>query len=103
MATGVVMSGSPIVYYRWEGQIEEDSGQIYGGGGRFVFDDFDLNTARGYFYDTNYALLKGGGKTRIKRFGLYRVSPEEIEIMKTPWSAQARKLIQKKLKRLKGR
>lgn len=103
MATGVVMSGSPIVYYRWEGQIEEDSGQIYGGGGRFAFDDLDLNTARGYFYDTNYALLKGGGKTRIKRFGMYRVSPEEAEIMKTPWSAQAKKLIQKKLKKLKGR
>jgi len=102
-ATGVLMGGSPIVYYRWEGQLEEDTGQIYGGGGRFAFDDLDLNSARGYFYDTNYALLKGGGKTHIKRFGMYRVSQEETEIMKTPWSAQARKLIQKKLKKLKGR
>lgn len=103
IATGVVMSGSPIVYYRWEGQIEEETGQIYGGGGRFFFDDLDLNTARGYFYDTNYALLKGGGKTRIKRFGMYRASPADTIIMKTPWSPQAKKLIQKKLKKLKGR
>lgn len=103
VATGVAIGGSPAVYYRWEGQVEEETGQIYGGGGRFIFDDLDLNTARGYFYDTNFALLKGGGRTRIKRFGMYRVSTDEEEIMKTPWSAHARRLVRKQLKKLKGR
>jgi len=103
VATGVVFSGTPIVFYRWEGQTDEDTGQIYGGGGRFSFDDFQLRSAKGYFYDTNYALLQHNGKTIIKRFGLYRASAKEVEIMRVPWSAAARKLVKKKLKKLKGR
>jgi hypothetical protein len=104
VVSGVELSGSkPKVSYRWEGEFDEAIGQKYGGGGRFEFDDWELNTARGYFYDTNYALLKSNAKTTLKRFGLYRCQPHEVETMRSPWSEEASTLIRKKLSTLRGR
>lgn len=101
--SGSRYDGQWQVFYRWEGEHDAQTGQVYGGGGSFKFDDEMLQTARGYFYDTNFAKLPDIATTRIKRFGLYRCDPKEIDIMKKPWSEQAKALIKKKLTELSGR
>lgn len=102
--SGVELSGrKPIVYYRWEGEFDETIGQRYGGGGRIIFDDIALRTAKGYFYDTNYASLQSNANTQLKRFGLYRCESHEVDIMKHPWKEDARSLVMQKIATLKGR
>jgi hypothetical protein len=104
VASAVELTGGmPTVSYRWEGEHDDRIGQQYGGGGRFTFDDLDLHTAKGYFYDTNFALLHSDAKTRIKRYGLYRCPPREANIMKHPYSEEANALTVHKLAKLKGR
>jgi len=103
VVTGVVLEEKPLVYYRWEGTHEAALGQLYGGGGRIVFDDHSLETACGYFYDTNFAMITDGEVTRIKHFGLYRCSVDDIEKMKSPWSDEANALIRHRLATLRGR
>lgn len=103
VVTGVVLGKKPIVYYRWEGEHEETHGQVYGGGGRIVFDDDRLENASGYFYEPNFAMIADGEVTRVKHFELYRCSEEEIEKMKSPWSDEAHTLISARLATLHGR
>jgi hypothetical protein len=104
VVSGVELSATkPMLSYRWEGEYEESHGQRYGGGGRITFDDPTLNTGQGYFYDTNYALLASDPSTRIKRFGLYRCTPEEIDAMARHWTEEAKLLRRMKLSSLHGR
>jgi hypothetical protein len=100
---GVVLGDRPVIYYRWEGEHEQTRGQRYGGGGQFEFDDLRLETASGYFYDTNFAALHDHATTRIKRCGLYRCSAEDEETMKTPWSKEAKALVRFRVAELDGR
>lgn len=91
------------VFYRWEGEHDATTGQTYGGGGQIIFDDDKLESALGFYYDTNYAKLPEGGTTRIKRFGLFRCKPDEVAIMKTPWTDAAKQLTSNRLKDLSDR
>jgi hypothetical protein len=104
VVSGVELSATkPVLSYRWEGEQEQRHGQRYGGGGRITFDDAALQTGHGYFYDTNFALLDSTPKTRIKRFGIYRCTLEDVETMIRPWTQEARTLRLAKLAALSGR
>ena len=104
LVSGVELSATtPVLSYRWEGEHEQRHGQRYGGGGRITFDDTALQTGHGYFYDTNFALLDSTPKTRIKRFGIYRCTPDDVETMMRPWTQEAKKLRLAKLATLSGR
>ncbi len=91
------------IHYRWEGEQQSEVAQIYGGGGYIVFDDETLNTASGYFYDTNFADISEGAHTRVKHFGLYRCDAANEQIMKQPWSDEAKRLIRRQISELVGR
>jgi hypothetical protein len=104
VVSGVELSATtPVLSYRWEGEHEQTHGQRYGGGGRITFDNTALQTGHGYFYDTNFALLDSTPRTRIKRFGIYRATPDDLEIMMRPWTQEARELRLTKLATLSGR
>ncbi len=103
VVTGVVFDGPPKIHYRWEGETEKQHGQKYGGGGYIEFDSDELTSARGYYYDTNFAQLAAGAHTRVKHFGLYRCASSDVEIMKQSWSDEAAKLIKERLAGLRGR
>jgi hypothetical protein len=104
VVSGVELSASnPVLSYRWEGEQEKKHGQRYGGGGRITFDNTALQTGQGYFYDTNFAFLDSNPETRIKRFGFYRCTPDDIETMIRPWTQEAKKLRLAKLATLSGR
>jgi len=103
VVSGVVVDGPPRIHYRWEGEMESDHGQKYGGGGYIEFDSPELASGRGYYYDTNFAQLAAGAHTRVKHFGLYRCEDPDVEIMKQSWSDEAVKLIGARLKSLRGR
>ncbi len=104
VVSGVELSATkPVLSYRWEGEIDQSRGQRYGGGGRITFDGPELETGQGYFYDTNYALLASEPATQIKRFGLYRCSPDEIHTMAQHWTQEAKSLRLNKLSTLPGR
>jgi hypothetical protein len=91
VVSGVELSSTtPMLSYRWDGEHEKTRGQRYGGGGRITFDNPELETGQGYFYDTNYALLESNPKTRIKRFGFYRCTQDEIETMTRHWTQEAK-------------
>lgn len=100
--TGVLLDSKPTIYYRWKGEHEHSRGQIYGGGGRIVFDDDKLMAGNGYFYDTNYAEVGPVGTIRRKNFGLFRSTAPERAIMKNPRSDEAKALRVLKLNELKG-
>jgi len=104
VVTGLDLSGpKPVLYYRWEGEFDEAIGQKWGGGGTVTFDDLSLNSGAGYFYDTNFALLKHDAKTVMKRFGFYRCVPADVEVMIEDWTEEARSLRISRLKQLRGR
>ena len=103
ITAGVLLGEMPTVYYRWEGEHEISRGQKYGGGGVIYFDDDRIETGYGHFYDTNFALIEKGALTRVKNFGLYRCEASEIEIMKQPFSDDAKALITERLETLRGR
>ena len=104
VVSGIELSTTkPVLSYRWEGEQEQTHGQRYGGGGRITFDNTALETGRGYFYDTNFALLDSAPRTRIKRFGIYRCSPDDLETMIRPWTQEAKELRLAKLAALSGR
>jgi hypothetical protein len=101
--TGVGLGKEPKIHYRWKGEHDKQHGQTFGGGGYIVFEDDELNSASGYFYDTNFAEIYAGAQTRVKHFGLYRSAPEEVEIMKNRGSDETHQLIRMKLVSLRGR
>jgi hypothetical protein len=104
VVSGVELSTTtPVLSYRWEGEHEQKHGQRYGGGGRITFDNTSLQTGHGYFYDTNFALLDSNPKTRIKRFGFYRCTLDDIETMIRPWTQEAKELRLARLDALSGR
>lgn len=100
--TGVLLEAKPRIYYRWTGEHDHSRGQIYGGGGRIIFDDDNLMAGNGYFYDTNYAEVGPIGTIRRKNFGLFRCTAAECETMKNPRSDDAKALRVLKLNELKG-
>jgi predicted nucleotide-binding protein len=100
---GVILGAKPRIYYRWEGKHDATPGQEFGGGGVINFDNLQLESGGGYFYDTNFALLDIEPTTRRKHFGLYRCSAEEVKLMQDQWSDDAKTLRQHKLKTLIGR
>ena len=100
--TGVVPGKEPKIHYRWEGEHGAMHGQTFGGGGYIEFDDNELSTARGHFYDTNFAQIQSGAHARIKHFGLYRCTAEDVKKMKKRWSVEAVQLIKDRLS-LSGR
>jgi hypothetical protein len=74
------------------------------GHGIIAFDDNDyLETAEGYFFDTNFAQIKDEARTRVKHFGLYRCPAGDVEKMRRPFSREARALIKNRIKTLHGR
>jgi hypothetical protein len=100
---GIVLGDRPVIYYRWEGEHDENRGQTYGGGGRVLFDNLELVSASGYFYDTNFALLEIEATTRIKHCAFYRARADDVETMRTPSSEKAGALVKRKLDELDGR
>lgn len=100
--TGVLLGKEPKIHYRWEGEHDKLHSQTFGGGGYIEFDDRELSTARGHFYDTNFAQIQAGAHARIKHFGLYRCEAEDVEKMKKRWSDEATQLINARLS-LSGR
>ena len=102
VVTGVAVKEFKI-YYRWEGEHEEQHAQTYGGGGVIVFDDEQLEAGSGYYYDTNFAQAASGAHTRVKHFGLYRCDPSDEPIMKTRSSLAVEKLTRRKIATLDGR
>ncbi|MGE3511710.1 MAG: nucleotide-binding protein [Vicinamibacterales bacterium] len=103
VTTAVTLGRRPRILYYWEGNHEDALGQVYGGAGLAEFDDGELLTARGHYYDTNFAFVGNGAQTRVKRFGLSRCGPEDVEIMRRPGSAAATRLVKKRLGTLSGR
>ena len=104
VVSGVHLSATrPILSYRWEGEVDQKIGQRRGGGGQITFDNLELATGKGYFYDTNYALIDSDPQTQIKRFGFYRCTLGEIEAMQRHWTEEAKSLILVKLSSLKAR
>lgn len=101
--TGIMLGKEVEIHYRWEGEHEQQHGQIYGGGGCIVFDDDTLSTASGFFYDTNFALISNGTYTRVKHFGLYRCDSTDENIMKRRWLPEAKQLIRSRIFSLSGR
>lgn len=101
--TGVVLGPGAKIHYRWEGEHDKEHGQTFGGGGYIVFDDDELNSASGYFYNTNFAKIYAGAHTRVKHFGLYRSAPEDVEKMKKRGSDKAHQLIMERVASLRGR
>lgn len=100
--TGVVLGNEPKIHYRWEGGHEKLHGQTFGGGGYIEFDDNEMNTAKGHFYDTNFARIQSGAHARIKHFAMYRCEADDVEKMKKRWSDEATRLINARLS-LSGR
>lgn len=100
--TGVVLGEEPKIHYRWEGQHDKMHGQTFGGGGYIEFDDSELSSASGYFYDTNFAEIQSGAHAQIKHFGLYRCEAADEEKMKKRYSDEAAQLINERLS-LSGR
>jgi len=98
--TGVLLAGRRTVFYRWEGEHEEARGQTYGGGGVINLADEKLTSGEGYFYDTNFAQIPQGALTRVKNFRLFRCDPQDVAIMKKPWTKKAAALIKSKLEEL---
>lgn len=102
IVTGVVLGAEPEIHYRWEGEQDDMHGQMFGGGGFIKFDDSELNTASGHFYDTNFAQIQLGAHAQIKHFGLYRCEAADVEKMKKRWSDEASQLVNDRLS-LNGR
>ena len=104
VTSSVVLDGEkPKIDYRWEGAHASSVGQIYGGHGVIVFDSHaQLDTAEGYFFDTNFAHVAQGASTRVKHFRLYRCPPDEVAIMQQPSPKAAEALIRKRIKSLVG-
>lgn len=100
--TGVVLGREPKIHYRWEGEHDNLHGQRFGGGGYIEFDDNELSTARGYYYDTNFAQIQSGAHARIKHFGLYRSKASDVKKMKKRRPDEVAQLIKKRLS-LSGR
>jgi hypothetical protein len=100
LTSSVLLGARPRLFYQWEGEHDAAHGQVYGGGGVILFESGD--SGHGYFYDTNFAMIRQGAQTRVKRFRMYRCSAREIAIMSTPWTAEAELLIRRKLRELKG-
>ncbi|HEX6766616.1 MAG TPA: nucleotide-binding protein [Polyangiaceae bacterium] len=103
VVTGATLKPPATIYYRWEGEHEEEHAQIYGGGGQIVFDDESLTSASGYYYDTNFANITAGAHTRVKHFGFYRCDPADELVMKKPQSSEAKKLAAERAAALEGR
>ena len=103
VVTGVTLGEETKIYYRWEGEHDKAHAQIYGGGGYIVFDDDQMNTASGYYYDTNFAQIGEGAHTLVKHFGLYRCDAADEQIMNKRWSEEARRLIRDRIAGLSGR
>ncbi len=101
VASAVVPGERPKVHYRWEGEHDDSIGQLYGGHGLIHFTDASLAHAEGYFFDTNFAHVREGALTRVKRFRLARCSAEEVGVMQQSSSAAAQKLMGRKLKELR--
>lgn len=104
VTTGVLLESNQKskVFYRWEGEHEDAHGQKYGGHGVMVLDDDRLISGDGYYYDTNFAQLHDGAVTRVKHFGLYRCSEDDVRTMAKSWTEEAENLVKERLK-LKGR
>jgi hypothetical protein len=102
VVSGVALKQATI-YYRWEGGHEKEHAQTYGGGGHIVFDDDELASGSGYYYDTNFADIAEGSHTRVKHFGLYKCDKEDEPVMKRPQSAEAKKLASTRARTLDGR
>jgi len=100
--TGVVLGKEPKIHYRWEGEHDKLHGQRFGGGGYIEFDDNELSSARGYYYDTNFAQIQSGAHARIKHFGLYRCKASDVKKMKKRRPDEVAQLIKKRLS-LSGR
>ncbi|MGZ8268801.1 MAG: TIR domain-containing protein [Burkholderiales bacterium] len=103
VVTGAILGDQPSIHYRWEGEHDQQHGQVFGGGGEIKFDDDELLTASGYFYDTNFALVSTGASTRVKHFGLYRCDHRDEEIMSKRWSDAARQLVRERIASVPGR
>ncbi len=101
VVAAIVPGDQPVIHYRWQGEHDASHGQTYGGGGQIRFDP-GLNSADGYFYDTNFAQIAQGAHTSVKHFGFYRCSAADELVMNTRWSPAARALIAERLK-LAGR
>ena len=103
VVSGAILGKQAKIHYRWEGEHEGEHAQTYGGGGLIRFDDEDLATASGFYYDTNFAQIAEGAHTRVKHFGLYRCDSSDEEIMKKRWSSDATQLIRDRIASLAGR
>jgi hypothetical protein len=103
VTSSVVLGDQPRVLYYWEGHRDSTPGQIYGGGGYIQFDDRELVTAEAHHYDTNFAFINMPTLTRSRHVGIYRCVDDEIEVMKRPWTDEAKSLMASKLNTLKGR
>jgi hypothetical protein len=97
LTTSIVLGPRPRVFYQWEGAYETARGETYGGGAVIRFEG---NSGHGYFYDTNFARMKQGARTRIKNVRLYRCTPREAAVMREPWTDEARALLERKLRTL---
>jgi predicted nucleotide-binding protein with TIR-like domain len=102
VVSGVALKQATI-YYRWEGEHEKEHAQMYGGGGHIEFDDDELSSGSGYYYDTNFADIAEGSHTRVKHFGLYKCDKEDEPVMKVPKSGEAKKLASSRARTLDGR
>lgn len=96
----VVPGERPKLYYRWEGSHDAAIGQIYGGHGVVTFADSGLQSAEGYFFDTNFAHITTGAPTRVKRFRMVRCIAADAAMMQQPRTAAARRLLARKVKEL---
>lgn len=99
LTTSIVLGPRPMVFYQWEGAHETARGETYGGGAVIRFEG---NSSHGYFYDTNFARIKRGARTVIKNVRMYRCTPGEARVMREPWTEEARALLLRKLRVLKG-
>lgn len=101
VTSGVTLGDRPRIVYYWEGAHDNAQGQTYGGAASTVFDDgTTLQTAKGYYYDTNLALIADGATTRVKHFRLYRCDPADTEIMRRPGSEDAARLVRERVRSL---
>jgi len=89
------------VFYRWEGQHDDKTGQTMGGGGQIIFADDALRSASGFYYDTNYANLPKARTTRIKRFVMLRATAAETKAMRDHRTPRGRSLILRKMREMK--
>jgi hypothetical protein len=102
VTSGVVLGDKPKIYYRWEGGREGSEGQVFGGHGVIAFEDDTLDSAGGYYFDTNFARLAEGALTRVKHCRFYRCSAADEKLMRQPFSNEALALIKRRLKSLRG-